>query len=166
MALVEDTLAIQAFPKESPVDLLIKVPEKESRQQRRASSNLRGVVQRENLSQPEGKPDVPVDGGVHGGGDLQVECFQPLVELDDHLDTVHIPDAEVGQLVDVFDEQTLEDGVQVSSDGVHFNREVGGGGDLDFNLKMKNFKTNSTLGNSPDPRRSPASSSTHTWTPS
>ena len=28
MALVEDALAIQAFPKESPVDLLIQVPEK------------------------------------------------------------------------------------------------------------------------------------------
>ena len=100
-------------------------------------SNLRGLVQRENLSQPEGKPDVLEDGGVQGGGDLQVERFQPLVELDDHLDAVHIPVAEVGQLVDVFDEQTLEDGVQVSSDGVHFNREVGGSSDLDLNLKKK-----------------------------
>ena len=100
-------------------------------------SILHGVVQGENLSEPEWKPDVPEDGGVQGGGDLQVERFQPLVELDDHLDTMHIPDAEVGQLVDVFDEQTLEDGVQVSSDGVHFNREVGGGSDLDLNLTKR-----------------------------
>ena len=129
-------------------------------------SNLRGVVQRENLPQPEGKPDVLEDGGVQGGGDLQVERFQPLVELDDHLDTVHIPDTEVGQLCDVFDEHALEEGVQVSSDGVHFDREVGGGSDLDLNLIKIDFKTISTLGNSPDPRRSPASSSIHTKTPS
>ena len=95
------------------------------------------MVQRENLSHPEGKPDVPEDGGVQGGGDLQVERFQPLVELDDHLDAVDIADAEVGQLVDVFDEHTLKDGVQVSSNSVHFNREVGGGSDLDLNLTKR-----------------------------
>ena len=95
------------------------------------------MVQRENLSHPEGKPDVLEDGGVQGGGDLEVERFQPLVELDDHLDTVHVSVVVVGQLVDVFNEQTLEDGVQVSSDGVHLSREVGGGADIDLNLKRQ-----------------------------
>ena len=138
MASVEDALAEKAFAKECPVDLLNEVPEKRKAVSRgEGSSNLRRVVQRENLPQPEGKPDVLEDGGVQGGGDLQVERLQPLVELDDHLDTVHIPDLEVGQLGDVFDEHALEEGVQVSSDGVHFNREVGGGSDLDLNLKKK-----------------------------
>ena len=37
--------------------------------------------------------------GDQGGGDLHVECLEPLVQLDDHHDVVHVTVANVGQLV-------------------------------------------------------------------
>ena len=137
MSTLKDALAIEALAKNCPVDLLDQVAEEESLVSGEVKSNLRGVVQGEDLPDPGRQPDVLEDGGVQGGGDLEVERLQPLVELDDHLDTMHIPDAEVGQLVDVFNEQTLEEGVQVSSDRVHLSREVGGGTDIDLNLKKR-----------------------------
>ena len=134
---LEDALAIEALAKNCPVDLLDQVAEEESLVSGEVKSNLRGVVQGEDLPDPGRQPDVLEDGGVQGGGDLQVERLQPLVELDDHLDAVHVTVVDVGQLVDVFDEQTLEDGVKVSSDGEHFHREVRGSGDLDLDLYGK-----------------------------
>ena len=121
MSTLEDALAIEALAKNCPVDLFDQVAEEESLVSGEVKSNLRGVVQGEDLPDPGRQPDVLEDGGVQGGGDLQVERLQPLVELDDHLDAVHVTVVDVGQLVDVFDEQTLEDGVEVPSDGEHFD---------------------------------------------
>ena len=137
MSTLKDALAIEALAKNCPVDLLDQVAEDENLVSGEVKSNLRGVVQGEDLPDPGRQPDVLEDGGVQGGGDLQVERLQPLVELDDHLDAVHVTVVDVGQLVDVFDEQTLEDGVEVPSDGEHSNREVRGSGDLDLDLYGK-----------------------------
>ena len=134
---LKDALAIEALAKNCPVDLLDQVAEEESLVSGEVKSNLRGVVQGEDLPDPGRQPDVLEDGGVQGGGDLQVERLEPLVELDDHLDAVHVTVVDVGQLVDVFDEQTLEDGVEVPSDGEHLDREVRGSGDLDLDLYRK-----------------------------